>query len=928
MSKILIISDIHIHDYPSYNLFGDNEFRLKQFIKLAERVIEISIEQNFTKDDYLVISGDLIHRPIISSKVAHVVKEFIDILSIRFDKSHLLFIRGQHDTSSKDQNTTEKDSIINVILAHQATYVNKNILVIDDKTVAFADWQPVQCWDFINKPVDLLIGHVTLSSLFGQEYDNTKYKLGLFGDIHTPYSEGNSHTINIPIPHYLSDCQDGSVVIVDIPTMEWKRVKTESESFKYLKMYYDDSNNEDSEYTIKVKRPSSTVNTEFIHRSLDLEKVISDVVKSSNNEDLHSQVSTLVDKSGCDPLNINFKLNNIFIKNFRSISEYTFNLTSGITCITGSNGSGKSTLMRAIDFIVRPPRSITSLIKKGEEEMIVRADIDYDGRNHIIERGTKGTTYIINGIEVVANSVSDKNKIILDNLPFIEYFDIHYRRQNAPSFLSDYGYTERINLVNKLLGISLVEKYFEVANLKVKSIVKTISNLDSSISKQTGIVEANSDDFTIINNLESYNDLLLVNKEDQKINTFKLEINNKESKLLSDIKSNTNTRDAYIYDEVLSNTSTDEAKENILQGELIVSSILKEITSIKIEESSKLLDLNNLSKETLKLQNSKSSVKTSCPSCKRALDSSDYEEVLKHIDEEISRVTNDHNELSEFIIKFDYKLKIESLNLNYKEANTFLDVFKSNLSKITSENLKKSNFIKFDKIVNNLMLELDGLNISSDKLSNDEINLNLFNLKNQEIDLRNNITKIEILNDKKIKYNLALDELNNFTIELEYNKLSLSKYKEYSQLFHPTGSVIKSVYLRIAELLSDNNIIVRTIKELASGESRIDFDIDFKVGDYYIPYTECSGGQQVYIDMYFLSKLFTMSGQVGLIILDETLKDLDSNNLELVAKVIKSAPINSILLSTHMDSFNYYDNRLYAELIGNETKYTYEGGSN
>ena len=60
MSKLLITGDIHIHDYKDYNL--ENDFRLNQFLSLANRYVEIANEYSC---DYLVIAGDLIHKSVL-----------------------------------------------------------------------------------------------------------------------------------------------------------------------------------------------------------------------------------------------------------------------------------------------------------------------------------------------------------------------------------------------------------------------------------------------------------------------------------------------------------------------------------------------------------------------------------------------------------------------------------------------------------------------------------------------------------------------------------------------------------------------------------------------------------------------------------------------------------------------------------------------
>ena len=92
-----------------------------------------------------------------------------------------------------------------------------------------------------------------------------------------------------------------------------------------------------------------------------------------------------------------------------------------------------------------------------------------------------------------------------------------------------------------------------------------------------------------------------------------------------------------------------------------------------------------------------------------------------------------------------------------------------------------------------------------------------------------------------------------------------------------------------------------------------------------IDYDSLSGGQKVMCDMFFLTRLFEMSGNVGLLMLDETLKDLDPNNLESASQMIKSAPINTVLLVTHSESFNNYDYKFNVRKENGCSVYQIEG---
>jgi len=1022
---MLITSDIHIHDYPHHNLFDEPKFRLNQFIRLAHRLVEIAKSESC---DYIVLGGDIVHRPIVPPETAHTVSQFFEILQAYFAKDNILFIFGQHDLATKNQIQHLKDSIIPVI-AGNARYMDQQIINLDGRSIGFRNWTPDQDFTFIEDKVDLMIGHVTLSEMFGQDYDESKYSLGFFGDIHNKSNIKHSHTINVPIPHYISDEQQGSVIVVDIPTLEWKRVNTESESFKHLKMYYDDINVTENEYTVSVKRPTTVTTTEHIHRSINLDEVIAGVVNQSGQSTIHNELSTLVDRSNVEAINLNFVINELRINNFRSIKELTYTPQSGITSITGINGTGKSSLMRAMDFLLRPPKSGKHLVNKSANSMSVFADINYNNIKHTIERGIiDGSGYLKyskNDEEQRAGSMAELHAMLVDNLPFIKFFDIIYRPQGAPSLLSDYGYTQRIDLVNSLLGLVLISRYYDVANAKVKALKTASKSQEDQINIQLGVVTALEEDFSILTQYDSNkkeysialttkesiikirNDLLFVaginvklehaNKlldifefDDELVSQNTQELKSKledlDSQRLNLIKiadlekrlAMTNQfRNSVNFNVELANKSTEDLQNNINKGKDIISKFKNDLSILQSNKFAHEASVKTWQSEKVKLENSKTSVNTTCPSCKRALDTSDYEAVLKHIDDELVKVKNKLEELSTFD-NVDYDKKVFDLNTNINEAELMINNFNQELNTISSNKVNENQYNELTlqitklesdiseakKLVKNLTnvsdceteinklklfisnideeikkknqylvvvneivdykQQLSEINIS-DNYTIESVNIELHNLESHINELSNTITRLEVLKEKQDKFNNSKLELDRLTSENVITKESIEAYTKYSQLFHPTGDVIKSVYLQVATLLSDNDITVRTVKQLASGETRIDFDIDMRVEGWNIPYDDLSGGQKTKVDVYFLTRLFKMSGSVGLLILDETLKDLDSNNLETVAKMLSDSPITSILLSTHVSDFNYYDNRLHTSLVGGYSVYQLEG---
>jgi len=202
----LLVSDIHLHDYPRYN--KTPKARLNQSIKLAHRIAEVGRERGIKT---LVLAGDFIEVPTNRSYIVHKLKEFFEILSEGFDT--VFYILGQHELDSKSQGQEFHDSIVTVIAPKNFQYMDKKFFQHQGKNIAFMNWKPTQDLTWIKDPVDLFIGHVTVDARFGQPIDNTKFKLGIVGDIHQAKTVGNLMFIGTPQQNKLGDQQNSTAVV-------------------------------------------------------------------------------------------------------------------------------------------------------------------------------------------------------------------------------------------------------------------------------------------------------------------------------------------------------------------------------------------------------------------------------------------------------------------------------------------------------------------------------------------------------------------------------------------------------------------------------------------------------------------------------------------------------------------------------------------
>ena len=937
-TKALLIGDTHVYPYANYNLFDEKDFRLNQFYRLMDRLIEIGNEYNC---EYLFNLGDFTHKPIMNPRTLAGVKTCFEILSRKWDKDHHFLISGNHDLDGKSSSLQAKDSSLYVFNQFY-TDMDHKIIQMDNKSLAFMNWTADQDLSWIEKPVDYFFGHLTPyveGAMFGQEIDWSKFKVGFAGDYHQPKTfNGKLHTTNVVIPHYISDHQDGSVVVLDIETGEWERVQTrKAGSFNHLRIFYDDvAVPDEDEYTVRVKRPLPTAKSQHIHGSINLDEVIENVVKSAGKVEIHNSIIKEV-SSNEEVLSLNFLLKSLKVKNFRSISEFEMVFDNGLYCFTSGNGEGKSSLINSIAYCLNPPRSSKDLIKRGQDEMSVELELEYQGLDHKILRSTttKGSSvkYWVNGEEIPANNSSELNSKINENLQFMQLWDILYRFQSAPYLLSGYSYSQRIDMVSKLLGLGKVKDIYQVAYSKLKLLKQDSDLYAKRIDIEKAVLESmeviDESEIKDVTSLEQHKSDLQSQIAENEKQLTEIRRNNEVLKQLNLKVSELELLDSQL-DKTFSQESLDEAKSSESQGLAYISekkAERAEAERAKQEIEVQIAKLEYAVSDSESKLNSLKSSERKCSACGREFD--DKEEFELHVKSESEK----HETLKQEVeIKVsELKAKLESVNLEISHSNQAifdseeaLKSLSSVISKLERDRVELARFNTKQDEFNQFLAQHPEVNDIKEVSESGVLN-SISELKQQitgiEFSIIESSRKLEVISKRKV----IEEKIKDAEKGLESSLALTTSMEEYARLFHPTGDVIKSVFLKVAQNLTSNDYVVSTIKTLASGEDRIDFDMKMMVDGGLIDYDSLSGGQKVMCDMFFLTRLFEMSGNVGLLMLDETLKDLDPNNLESASQMIKSAPINTVLLVTHSESFNNYDYKFNVRKENGCSVYQIEG---
>ena len=400
MNNILIVSDIHIHDYPSYNKVKD--FRLNQFDIVADNIINAGKVYNCNT---IVFAGDITERAIYRPEILYTVKSIFDKIMKEFNQGFIIF--GNHDLDSKSDEQSIKDSYLYAILPNNLYYSDKKIINIGNSSIAFTNWRPNIDTSFIQNKVDLLISHATISysdydRFKSQHIDQRKFDLAILGDIHKKASKGKLVSIGTPIQNKLSDQTESTAVIYDCDTKLWKHINVDPENkllkFKYTSVQKKEGFTSDNWYL--VYKPNigkiDGQDTMNIPAWDEINELINKIIDSNGLSDIHGKIlgSCIYDSE----VDFNFIPVHLRLKNFRSIKDCDIYFEDGDKIlISGENGNGKSSLLLGLYYALKENRSLKDFVKFDTDSCEAEIEFLYQSKMVKLLRGTKDYGLWISG---------------------------------------------------------------------------------------------------------------------------------------------------------------------------------------------------------------------------------------------------------------------------------------------------------------------------------------------------------------------------------------------------------------------------------------------------------------------------------------------------------------------------------------------------
>lgn len=926
--KILVISDVHINDYPNYEFYRYQ--RLNWYIDYANRIVEIAKSRNINT---LFIAGDFYDKPVNDPTILNVARKVIDTFDSYFDKVY--YILGQHDLKTK--NYWIKDlrpfSVMNATAPSKWIYGDHKVFQIGGRSVAMMNFNPEPELDWIPEKVDLFIGHVTINTNgFGSDIDYSKFTLGIAGDIHYPCSCNNLHSVGSQLQRYLGDAENGTCVVVDVDDLSWSRVEIDPDNELFTRYRktdkYEDEGPSDElirencpkyYYIYRTNEAISEGDTLNIvdDKVKTIDEIITKNIEVNGLKEVHQDVlNHFVDVNHID---LNFKLNKITIINVRSIDEMVINFTDykGLLEISALNGGGKSTIIWSINYALRGGLDIRDEVREGTDSASVYLELTYQGKQYGIYRGTDGVSLDIDGEYQNLGSKRDTEAGIYELLPFINYLDSFFFMDDSVSIMGSYAAERRIELLSTYYRLDVISTYASLGKGLLDELYKEGNQKWTELEQEKKIIE----DLSL-----KFNEA----KEKSKGIGTKEFIENKISELNQEYK------DSVVYFDKLDSIdsikrSLSVVKKNEKDYEFKIFNLKNEIDSLVIPDiapeqvdEDKLEEVKNkgisiykeLEKLDIKLENNKEILNKfsslTCPECGSNIDIVDLqprskEEIKSNIYElelEIKSKNEDYESLSE---------EYSELQKSQKSWKKYQDNLakKSNLeSKL--ESLKESLEETKDKI-NDLESQLDEFDSKTRRepdLIMREINKQNYNLKLLE--------ELSII-ENQLSSTKENSRINSLIIEIEELEKKSAKYEKYVELLGDNGSLYELVLNSILTRFNSDKFKYEVVKSVYRGREYNDV-----IGYYKAPnmkrfrnYWRLSRGQRTLVDLDFIRNLVRGS---GIIVFDEILKYLDSYNFTEGLSIIHSMNSPLKIITSQNENTIYVDCQIKLTYDGNITQ--------
>ena len=933
MSKILAVADIHINDYKSRN--PENRYRLFQGSRtVAQNIIEAGLSNGC---EYIVFAGDIVEKCLVRPFVQSEVKYFLDTIMANFKEGYIIW--GNHDLDGKSSEQEISDACLGVMLPDNLHYAHQEMITIDGKRIGFSNWMPTFDLSWIPGKVDVLFTHATINYspdasdfLESQKLDESKFDLAICGDIHRMATIGKYVSIGVPQRCKLSDSEDASGVIYDCPsgTYTWVNLNPHDNlmKFKITNDVTEQDRWDPETKTWYVYKPEDSVLSEDginlkINSWDQIESLINEAIVKSGLEGVHGEILKNIGNIDDQEVDFDFTLKKLTCKNWRSIEDATIDFRRGDKIfLQGSNGSGKSSLLSALRYALVSASgrgtgisSLKPFVQFGKKNCSTEVEFDFQGNGYKILRGTAAGDYglWINGEKQKYASKKDFEADVKERFKFTEYlsdvllFDAEHHR-----FIGGMSPERRIEVMSKCLKLDRIDALHYTSSTMLDQLKTEIQGWESKMSEVDKVLSYIDGRLSSIilpkytkPELESMKrEGLEIQRKNNEWNQYVL----RSSRLQAQIQSSQD-RLQELLQQQQSFRPTDVIDFEIDQinqeiGKL--NSRLVEIGNIGVQLNFKLDEDRRLRSEGNKAWSEAQNIglgKT-CPQCGQKIKNSEALET--HKSELLKKVEEIRDKISQLSVEIQsLTAQRDNSSAEYAEINSAVSRYNSEVSKRMSE---KAEINRTNQEISRLQSDLQRLNNELGTLGYVERVDLPDNFMSYMSEIENGIGAWNTYERDNKDREDRLTEKNN--IQAEINRLGsyLTDLERYVKLTGPKGAIYEEIMRRLCISWSDANIKyeVDRVGQEGSRNEHLTILPSYNKGGNFVCYNACSSGERTILDIDLLSKLVSSA---GLLVLDETLKNLDSSRLEETCEVLKGMNVGCLILTSHADSLGVFYNR-------------------
>lgn len=951
VNKMMLLGDIHIDDYKPYNITPG--FRRNQYLKFAEHINQICLDKEI---DCIALLGDTLNRAVNSPEIVHLLKEFLEIISMRSNRK-VIHVCGQHDYNCKVDKASYDATLMN-LYPEYTTYVgNGTIFNINGYLVALRDWVPGEEADtsFIDGKVNFMLGHVTLMENFGQSIDESKFDVGVFGDIHQQVKIGKSYSIGTPFYHFrIDEEQKGRYGLLDFTTpmlpseqvLSWHKI--DPTDTKYLKLVhvnypleegadYDPTTNTQYKYIPRIVEEDevdhfSEEQLETVHGLTDNESIINFINDSFSKDgelsSLHREVLAEIDWKS-EAIDLDFKLKSISISNYRSIDKLEYDFVK-CTAIIGEIGSGKSSFLNSIKAAMNAEKIPQNHIRRGQDYCEINLKLEYQGNEYTLSASSAQWHYAKNG-EWSTKSVKDRKAEALEMMPFLNYTDLFIFTSEDSSLLSAMNDDRKSEILAKLYNIDVLDKLCNRGQELLREQDKITRSIQDNIIRAESSITTNKS--RLIEELKgtSTEDLEALHRN---LGNKKVSLQN-EFNILNKI-----TNELPQYDRIIDPYESNQNEVKSLEVE--IQELLPAVENHKL----------HIDEWTAQLQAKKS-----------------YDDLVKEGKDQYNDLMQLYNELNECtanynndlviiqagvcnycgaklkpeVISSTMKERTDKYTLEYKKLNDRYtkegESYNRKLEKLKT--LSDINVNTIQELYNNSMRNVLSYNTKLSRKSSLEQNLKL-NLEHYTLAVNNKTNGLSVLASLQFKtsqeynkelvkasttHNLYVTELSArkdiYTTELQLNSLTNDKKEsearasllsKYIEATSNTSDLYQSILKLITHKFSNDQYKLTVESYIYRNVPRISISMKYLNGSYYFDYEDCSTAQKCFCDIYFLSRLLKGT---GVLIMDEYFKNVPSSSMVEMISILNELNANNLLFSSHHDNLVVNGEVLKFDLIDN-----------